>query len=236
MVTAWLTPLASLSARTCSGINTASLLVRQRRATSSALTGKLASPSLISGVSGQPTQPMLVLVPVQASFAVGPEQFAGRVITFTLPDFTWSTRVLRAQGTEGQATTGFVISLAPVAGCRGVTFNDLDAAIRGAAAATSPDFIVNTREFVGDPNATLPPGVAKDTNEPYDGFDAANPILAQIVASPPYSPTSPTSAIGTALCVARRTKRPPLRPAISLQSTTTATGCSTAFGWTLGFR
>jgi hypothetical protein len=164
-------------------------------------TGKLAAPSLISSVSGQTTQPMLVLVPVKADVAVGPEQLAGRVVTFTLPDLTWSTRILRAQGTEGQTTTGFVISLAPVTGCRGVTFSDLTAAVARAATATSTDFIVNTREFFGDPNAALPPGVAKDTNEPYDGFDDANPFLAQLVSSPAYDPMTPSNTIDSASCV-----------------------------------
>jgi hypothetical protein len=164
------------------------------------LTAKLASPSALSGVAGQASQPMLIFVPVRDPLSVGPEQLAGRVITFTLPDLTWSTRILRAQGTGGQATTGFVISLAPVAGCRGVTFSDLSAAVTRAATTTSADFIVNTREFVGDPNATAASGVIKDTNEPYDGFDTANPFLAQIVQSPAYSPTSSSSAIGTVTC------------------------------------
>jgi len=164
------------------------------------LNGKLTAPSALSGVAGQAMQPMLVFVPVKAPLSVGPEQLTGRVITFTLPDLTWSTRILRAQGTGGQTTTGFVISLAPVAGCRGVTFSDLNAAVTRAAATTSADFIVNTREFVGDPNATAASGVIKDTNEPYDGFDTANPFLAQIVQSPAYSPTSSSSAIGTVTC------------------------------------
>ena len=169
------------------------------------LTGKLNAPSVVAGVSGQMSQPTLVFVPVKDPVPVpfGPEQFAGRVITFTLPGFSWSTRILRAQGTEGQTTTGFVISLVPVAGCRGATIADLTSAIARAAKAASKDFIVNTREFVGDPSATLPPGVAKDTNEPYDGFDAANPFLAQIIRNPAYSPTSPTTTttVGSAQCV-----------------------------------
>ena len=164
------------------------------------LTGKLAAPSALSGVADQASQPMLVFVPVKAPLSVGPEQLTGRVITFTLPDFTWSTRILRAQGTGGQTTTGFVISLAPVAGCRGATLSDLSAAVTQASTTTLADFIVNTREFVGDPSAPPSPGVAKDTNEPYDGFDNANPFLAQIVQSPAYSPTSSSSAIGTVTC------------------------------------
>jgi hypothetical protein len=180
------------------------------------LTGKLSAPSPISGVQGQTQQqPMLVLVPVKTPVSLGPEQFIGRVITFTLPDFTWSTRILRVQGTEGQSTAGFVVSLAPVAGCRGATLADLTAAITRAAAATSTDFVVNTREFVADPAAAPPPGMAADTNEPYDSFDTANPFLAQIVPSPPYSPTASTSAIGTALCV--RASYEPAPPAAGNQ-------------------
>ena len=180
------------------------------------LTGKLSAPLPISGVQGQTQQqPILVLVPVKTPVSLGPEQFIGRVITFTLPDFTWSTRILRVQGTEGQSTAGFVVSLGPVAGCRGATLADLTAAITRAAAATSTDFVVNTREFVADPAAVPPPGMAADTNEPYDSFDTANPFLAQIVPSPPYSPTASTSAIGTALCV--RASYQPAPPAAGNQ-------------------
>jgi len=163
------------------------------------LSGKLSAPSPISGVQGQTQQqPTLVLVAVSKwnPASVGPEQLAGRVVTFTLPDFTWSTRILRGQGTPGQSSTGFVVSLAPVAGCRGATLTDLDAAIKRAANATSTDFVVNTREFVGDPTAAATGGAAADTNEPYDGFDAANPFLAQLVSSPAYLPTSPSTGVG----------------------------------------
>jgi len=164
------------------------------------LTGKLSAPAVMSSVAGQPTHPMLVIVPTKASVAVGPERLAGRVLTFTLPDFTWSTRILRAQGTPGGSTNGFVISLAPVAGCRGATLNELSAAIARAGTAQSDDFIVNTQEFVGDP-------AAQDTNEPYDGFDDANPFLAKILTTPAYSPSSPTTTIGPGSCV-----RPSFKP------------------------
>jgi hypothetical protein len=165
------------------------------------LVGKLNAPTAISSAQGQATQPTLVAVPLKTRVSVGPEQFTGRILTFTLPDFTWSTRILRAQGTAGANTTGFVISLVPVAGCRGATLSDLTAAISRAASATTDDFVVNTREFVGDPTATPPPGTPRDTNEPYDGFDAANPFLAQIVETPAYSPTAATSTVGSGSCV-----------------------------------
>ena len=165
-----------------------------------ALIGKLDPPSAVAGVSGQTQQnPTLVFVPVRSwkYGSANPEQLAGRVVTFTLPDFTWSTRILRAEGTPGQPSTGFVVSLVPVAGCRGATLADLDAAIKRAANAASTDFVVNTREFVGDPTAAATGGAAADTNEPYDGFDTANPFLAQIVPSPAYSPTSPSTNVGS---------------------------------------
>jgi hypothetical protein len=160
------------------------------------LIGKLDPPSDVAGVSGQTQQnPTLVFVPVRSwkYGSANPEQLAGRVVTFTLPDFTWSTRILRAEGTPGQPSTGFVVSLIPVAGCRGATLADLRDAINRATNAASTDFVVNTREFVGDPTG----GAATDTNEPYDGFDAANPFLAQIVPSPAYSPASPSTNLGS---------------------------------------
>jgi hypothetical protein len=135
----------------------------------------------------------LVVVPVTTwnPASVAPETLAGRVLTFTLPDFTWSTRILRARGTNGGATTGLVVSLAPVAGSRGVNLADLNAAIARApaGAGASSHFMINTREFTGKVG-TLPPGTIADTNEPYDGFDDANPFLAQILQSPPFSSTA----------------------------------------------
>lgn len=145
----------------------------------------------------------LVVVPVAAwnPASVAPETLAGRVLTFTLPDFTWSTRILRARGTNGGAATGFVISLAPVAGSRGVTLAELNAAIaRAPSGAGAPaHFVINTREFAGQMG---PPaaGTTAETNEPYDGFDSANPFLAQIVQSQAFSP-SDSGTIATGSCV-----------------------------------
>jgi len=138
----------------------------------------------------------LVYFPVTGPVAgAAPETLSGRVITFLLPDFTWSTRILRARGTSGGTTTALVISLAAVSGSRGVTFQEINAAIAKAptVANSPPHCVVNTREFVGQ--------AGTDTNEPYDGFDTANPFLAQMVETPVYSPTAPISAIGTGSCV-----------------------------------
>jgi hypothetical protein len=154
------------------------------------LTGTLTSGSALNPSS------TLVLVPVKGPVAsASPETLAGRVITFLLPDFTWSTRILRARGTTGGPTTAVVISLAAVSGSRSATLSELNAAIAKAptAANSPPHCIVNTREFVGT--------AGTDANEPYDGFDTANPFLAQIVETPEYSPTKPVSVIGTGSCV-----------------------------------
>jgi hypothetical protein len=144
----------------------------------------------------------LVVVPVAAwnPASVAPETLAGRVLTFTLPDFTWSTRILRARGTNGGAATGFVVSLAPVAGSRGTTLAELNAAItRAPTGAGAPaHFVINTREFAGQVG-TPPAGTTADTNEPYDGFDSANPFLAQIVQSQDFSP-SDSGTIATGSC------------------------------------
>ena len=150
--------------------------------------------TLTSGTALNPSG-TLVYFPVTGPVAgAAPETLSGRVVTFLLPDFTWSTRILRARGTSG-TTTALVISLAAVSGSRGVTLQEINAAIVKApkAANSPPHCVVNTREFVGQ--------AGTDTNEPYDGFDTANPFLAQIVENPAYSPTAPISAIGTGSCV-----------------------------------
>lgn len=151
--------------------------------------------TLTSGTALNPSR-TLVYFPVTGPVAgAAPETLSGRVITFLLPDFTWSTRILRARGTSGGTTTALVISLAAVSGSRSVTFEEINAAIAKAptVANSPPHCVVNSREFVGQ--------AGTDTNEPYDGFDTANPFLAQIVETPAYSPTAPISAIGTGSCV-----------------------------------
>ena len=156
---------------------------------------QLLTGTLTSGTALNPSG-ALVHFPVTGPVAgAAPETLSGRVITFLLPDFTWSTRILRARGTSGGTTTALVISLAAVSGSRGVTLQEINAAIAKAptAANSPPHCVVNTREFVGQ--------AGTDANEPYDGFDTANPFLAQIVETPAYSPTAPISAIGTGSCV-----------------------------------
>ncbi|MFM7245056.1 MAG: hypothetical protein ACKO40_12905, partial [Planctomycetaceae bacterium] len=167
------------------------------------LTGSLAAASAI-----EPNVPAnLVFVPIAAwaptsagSIERNAETLGGRVLTFTLPDFTWSTRILRARGTNGGAATGFVISLAPVAGSRGTTLAELNAAItRAPTSAGAPaHFVINTREFAGQVG-TPPAGTTADTNEPYDGFGSANPFLAQVVQSQAFSPSA-TGTIATGSC------------------------------------
>ena len=151
--------------------------------------------TLTSGTALNPSG-TLVYFPVTGPVAgAAPETLCGRVVTFLLPDFTWSTRILRARGPSGGMPPALVVSLAAVSGSRGVTFEEINAAIAKApkAANSPPHCVVNTREFVGQ--------AGTDTNEPYDGFDSANPFLAQIVEYPAYSPTAPISAIGTGSCV-----------------------------------
>lgn len=108
----------------------------------------------------------------------------GRVITFTWPGFVWSTRILRAEGTSA-GVESFPVVVALTRGPEGkpVQFSDLEQAMNRAAFLPGRrDFLINGREFTPavaldptDPNARYL------TNEPYDGYDDANPFLAHII-------------------------------------------------------
>ncbi len=179
----------------------------------------------------------LVAIPVATwnPASVAPETLAGRVLTFTLPDFTWSTRILRARGTNGGAATGFVISLAPVAGSRGVNLAELNAAIaRAPAGAGAPaHFVINTREFTGQVG-TPPAGTTADTNEPYDGFDGVNPFLAQIVQSQAFSP-SDSGTIATGSCTRASYQSAPPSPANPPQVDNDGDGTPDSYWLDFGF-
>ena len=177
----------------------------------------------------------LVLVPIAwspssaASAETAAAALGGRVITFTLPDFTWSTRILRARDGGGSAT-GVVVSLVPVPGCRGTTLAELNAAIARApkTSGSPPQFIINTREFVGLT------GNPQDTNESYDGFDAANPFLAQIVQAQPYTPAS-SGTITTGSCARASYQSAPPSPTNPPQVDNDGDGVADSFWLDFGF-
>ena len=98
---------------------------------------------------------------------------AGRVITFQLPQMgSASTRILRAT-TSGSSTQLFLPGGATVSG-ESLSADQLNNAKNNKKGA-GPDFIINGREFSGDP---ANPDTSK--NEPWDGFDQHNPFLAKL--------------------------------------------------------
>jgi len=98
---------------------------------------------------------------------------AGRVITFQLPQMgSASTRILRATS-SGSSTQLFLPGGATVSG-KSLSAERLNNA-KNSKKGTGPDFIINGREFSGDPAS---PGTSK--NEPWDGFDQHNPFLAKL--------------------------------------------------------
>lgn len=91
----------------------------------------------------------------------------GRVLTFTLPGLTASVRIVAARNIQG--SNKIVVPAGMTASGRSISFDSIKTA-RDRAAANGKHFVVNGREFDDS-----------GTNEPYDGFDSANPLLARIV-------------------------------------------------------
>lgn len=133
------------------------------------ITGTLtsASAALSSGNSGPAFFQVVVggLSPAPAQ----PSDLVGRVLTFSMPGLSASTRILQASGAASAPT--LVIAAGPT-----VSGKQLSAAIAAAARTSvtgtaAATIIINGREFAG---------AATDTNESWDGIDARNPLLASL--------------------------------------------------------
>lgn len=103
-------------------------------------------------------------------------ELPGRVFTLTLPGLSVSTRILRATGAAASPT--IVIPAGITASGASLSLAGVQAAITRAAGLAGNHFRINGREFSDDP------ATATDTNEPYDAFDARNPLLARIMPVP----------------------------------------------------
>lgn len=100
----------------------------------------------------------------------------GRVLTFTLPGFTASVRIIAARNLQGSINK--IIVPAGMTACgRPISF-DLVKAAFDRATNTAKHFVINGREFDDS-----------GKNEPYDAFDTENPLLTKI--APSVSGTAP---------------------------------------------
>lgn len=96
--------------------------------------------------------------------------YAGRVVSLLLPGLSASTRILGASGSPA-APTLFVPGGPTVTG-EVLSDSRINAAIAKAGASASNTLVVNGREFDDS-----------GTNEPYDGYDSANPLLTRLALS-----------------------------------------------------
>jgi hypothetical protein len=90
---------------------------------------------------------------------------AGRVVTLTAPGMSVSTRILRATGPATSPT--LVIAGGPTPGGKPLSLTAITTAL-GLGAGT---VVINGREFAGGTGAV---------NEPWDGIDPQNPLLARV--------------------------------------------------------
>ena len=88
----------------------------------------------------------------------------GRVLTLTLPGLTASVRIL------GTRPGVIIIPAGRTASGTTISYELVVSAVSKALKRTGTDFIINGREFDDS-----------GTNEPYDGFDAKNPLLSKVV-------------------------------------------------------
>ena len=93
----------------------------------------------------------------------------GRVITFSLPGLSVSTRILQASGAASSPT--LVLASGPTVSGRQLSAADVTAARGKVIGSGSSTIIINGREFAGSTG---------DTNEAWDGVDARNPLLPGI--------------------------------------------------------
>ena len=121
----------------------------------------------------------LTCTATSGSIPANVSDYAGRVVTLVLPGLNASTRILGASGTPGAPT--LTIPGGPTVTGEVLSDTRIAAAIAKATspAVTAPTLIINGREFDDS-----------GTNEPYDGFDAANPLLARVSTG-----TAPAAAV-----------------------------------------
>ena len=121
----------------------------------------------------------LTCTATSGSIPANVSDYAGRVVTLVLPGLNASTRILGASGTPGAPT--LTIPGGPTVAGEMLSDTRIAAAIAKATspAVTAPTIIINGREFDDS-----------GTNEPYDGFDAANPLLARLATG-----TTPAAAV-----------------------------------------
>lgn len=123
----------------------------------------------VSGGPGLLTLSASGLTPTPSSAA----ELNGRVITLMMPGVSVSTRILQATQTSGGMN--FVIPAGPTVAGLSLSNGSISAAI---SASSGLNIVINGREFSG--------ATGVDTNEPYDGFDAENPLLTRLFPTEDY--------------------------------------------------
>jgi hypothetical protein len=98
-----------------------------------------------------------------------PSDLVGRVITFSLPGLSASTRILKASGAASAPT--LVVASGPTVSGRQLSAADVTTAKGKVIGSGSANIIINGREFTGS---------TSDTNESWDGVDSRNPLLPGI--------------------------------------------------------
>ena len=98
-----------------------------------------------------------------------PSDLVGRVITFSLPGLSASTRILQASGAASAPT--LVVASGPTVSGRQLSAGDVTTARSKVIGSGSSTIIINGREFAGSTG---------DTNEAWDGVDSRNPLLPGI--------------------------------------------------------
>jgi hypothetical protein len=94
----------------------------------------------------------------------------GRVLTFTLPGLSVSTRIVRAFGSSTAPT--LIVPAGATASGASLSVGMVSAAMARVPRQTQ-HFRINGREFDDSSN-----------NEPYDGFDSENPLLTRMIPDP----------------------------------------------------
>ena len=165
----------------------------------SAITGRIVSGTSLVVVGTGTTNALIELKTAglattntgSSSLPTNVSDLNGRVLTLLLPGLCTSTRILQASGSV--ATPKIIIAAGPTASGQTLSQTALAKALT-AVSGTQPTLVINGREFSGDPAPS-----SLDTNEPWDGFDARNPLLTRILSgtiptvtqAPLYSGTNP---------------------------------------------
>ena len=155
-----------------SWLRTGDDLLGDKYGQNSTIQGRVVDVATVSG-----TEAILQLT---TSFQTPPSSAAdlnGRVLTFVMPGLNVSTRILLATGSATSPT----ITVAAGPTVAGPDLSETAISDGITAAGSSDNIIINGREFSGDPS----PG-SNDTNEPYDGFDRKNPLLARVFSTEDY--------------------------------------------------